>query len=262
MTFIRHLLPALALAGTATLAAPAAAPVTAQDLANPRSELVDDLRPQVWLARIERTERGHRIGNPEAEAHLIEFISYTCSHCADFAKQSDGTLDVMAIGPGDLSVEVRPVIRNYLDLVVTLLVQCGEPDGFKNRHRMFLYSQDDWLQQAMNAPQSQQAVWARGNAEARLSAARALDLDDMLIARGASAPAVNACLTDDAAAQALMANDRADRSEFGVRGTPTFALDGETLTDVHSWPALSTVLQDRFRPAKAQQSVNGRVTGG
>ncbi|MEM9085422.1 MAG: thioredoxin domain-containing protein [Pseudomonadota bacterium] len=209
----------------------------------------------------ERTERGHRIGKPEADGQLIEFISYTCGHCADFAKQSDGALDVAAIGPGHLAVEVRPVIRNYLDLVVSLLVQCGDPSGFKDRHRTFLYTQDDWLQKAINAPQSQQVIWARGTAQARLNAARALDFDDMLNAKGMSLPQINACLADDTTAQAILAHAKADRSEFEITGTPTFALDGETLSDAHDWLTLSTVLQERFRP-DPQESVTDGLSGG
>ncbi|MEM9312012.1 MAG: thioredoxin domain-containing protein [Pseudomonadota bacterium] len=236
----------LATAGAAALAA--TVPSAAQELENPKSAFADTLPPQAWVSVVERTERGHRIGKPEAEAQLIEFISYTCGHCASFAKQSDGTLDLAAIGPGYVAVEVRPVIRNYLDLVVTILAQCGGPEGFKDRHRAFLYTQNEWLQKAINAPQSQQAIWARGDAEARLNAARALDLDDSLIQRGLTAPQVNACLADDAVAQRIVAHDRADRAEFGITGTPTFALNGKTLEGVHDWPALSTTLQEEFRP--------------
>lgn len=228
----------------------------AQDLANPPSEFVDNLPPQAWIGVIEKTDRGHRIGKPQADALLIEFISYTCSHCASFAKQSDGTLDLVAIGPGYVAVEVRPVIRNYLDLVVTMLAQCGGPEGFKDRHRAFLYSQSEWLQKAINAPQSQQAIWARGDAEARLNAARALDLDDRLMRKGLTAPQVNACLMDEKAAQTILANDKADRAEFGIKATPTFALDGQTLDGVHDWPTLSVTLQERFRP-EPSESVSG-----
>lgn len=231
-------------------------PGAAQELENPQSAFVDNLPPQVWIATIERTERGHRMGKPEAEAELVEFISYTCSHCADFARQGGPTLDLAAVGPGYLNVEVRPVIRNGLDLVVTMLAQCGDPSGFKDRHRMFLYSQNDWLTKAINAPKSQQAVWSRGDANARLNAARALDLDDMLAQRGLTTPEINTCLADDAAASAILANGRADATEFGITGTPSFALDGKLLTNVHDWPGLSGVLQSRFKPAADAQSAS------
>ncbi|MEL6237218.1 MAG: thioredoxin domain-containing protein [Pseudomonadota bacterium] len=258
MTAPRSMSAAGLVAASAALALTLAptGPSAAQELENPKSDFVDNLPPQVWVSVVERTERGHRIGKPEADAQLIEFISYTCGHCADFAKQSDGTLDLRAIGPGYIAVEVRPVIRNYLDLVVTMLAQCGDPAGFKNRHRAFLYSQDVWLQKAINAPQSQQAIWARGGPEARSNAARALDLDDVLIQSGQTVPQVNACLADQAKAQEIIANDRADRTQFGITGTPTFALNGETLKGVHDWPALASTLQEAFRP-EPQESVTG-----
>lgn len=73
--------------------------------------------------------------------------------------------------------------------------------------------------------------------------------------RGYDLPAVDRCLRDEAAAQTLLANDRANRAEFAITGTPTFALDGETLA-AGNWPALSKVLQERFRP-EPQESVTG-----
>ncbi|MDJ0978830.1 MAG: thioredoxin domain-containing protein [Erythrobacter sp.] len=232
-----------------------AAPGGAQSLANPQSDFVD-LPPQAWLSVVERTSHGYRIGKPEAEGQLIEFISYTCSHCADFAKQSDGTLDVAAIGPGYLSVEVRPVIRNYLDLVVTMLVQCGDPAGFKDRHRTFLYTQDEWLDKAIKAPQSQKAIWSRGTAEGRINAAKALGFEQTLVAKGVTMPQINTCLRDERAAQEILANDKDDRAKFEITSTPTFAFNGEKLDEVHDWPALSATLQARFRP-DPQESVTG-----
>ncbi|MEM6858387.1 MAG: thioredoxin domain-containing protein [Pseudomonadota bacterium] len=247
-------LAASSVAFASATALPASA--SAQGLSNPESDFAKDIPAQGWQTKTKRTDRGHLIGNPEAEAQLIEFISYTCSHCANFAKQSDGTLDLAAIGPGFVSVEVRPVIRNSLDLVVTMMAQCGEADGFIRRHRSFLYTQDKWLQKAINAPQSQRAIWARGHVDARLNAARALDFDDLMVSKGLSVPQINACLADDAAAQAIIAADSEDRREFGIKGTPTFALNGKTLDNVSDWPSLAAVLQAEFRP-KPQESVTG-----
>ena len=221
-------------------------------LSNPGSAFRGSDRRASWHAEIERTERGHRIGNPDADASLIEFISYTCSHCASFAREGEGALDMVLLAPGHLNLEIRPVIRNAVDLTVSLLVQCGEPDGFKNRHRMYMLSQDQWLAKAQAAPRSQQAIWARGDQAARLSAARSLDLDDMLAERGTSIAEVNSCLSDDEAALALIEAGNADRAEYAVPGTPSFALDGELLPDVHNWDALHPVLSERFRPKREE----------
>ena len=240
----------------------AAAPITApialaqsespNGLSDPGSSFSSDTRRAAWQAEVVRTERGHLIGNPDADAALIEFISYTCGHCAAFAREGEGALDLAVLAPGLMSLEVRPVIRNGIDLTVSMLVACGTPEGFKDRHRMYLVRQDDWLNKVRNAPQSQQAIWARGDRAGRLNAARALDLDDMLAERGTSIADINTCLSDNEAALALIQNGNADRDEFAVPGTPSFALDGELLTDVHSWNALYPVLAERFRPDNAR----------
>ncbi len=233
-----------------------ATPLAAQSSASSNSEFADDLPPQDWLNTIERTEKGYRNGNPKAEAELIEFISYTCMGCAYFARQADSTLDVAAVGPGFVSIEVRPVIRNWLDTVVSLLVQCGEPDGFKMRHRAFLYSRDTWYAKAQNAPQGQKLIWQRNTPASRVNAAQALDLDDVMQDRGFSGTQINNCLRDEAAAKKIKADDEANRAEFGVPVTPSFALDGKALAETHDWPTLARVLQERFRP-KPQESVTG-----
>ena len=64
---------------------------------------------------------------------------------------------------------------------------------------------------------------------------------------------INTCLSDDQAALALIRNGSANRDEFGVTGTPSFALDGELLDGVHNWAALYPVLAERFRPGPAQE---------
>jgi protein-disulfide isomerase len=248
----------IACALTAALSLPAHAQDAEADaeaaenqLSDPPSAFVPDGRRASWHAEVERTERGFRIGNPDAEASLIEWISYTCGHCATFAKEGEGALDLALLAPGHMSVEVRPVIRNAIDLTISLLVQCGGADGFKDRHRMYLTQQDKWMARAQSAPASQQAAWARGDKASRLSAAQALDLDDMLAERGMSRVEINACITDDAAATALFRNSVADKEEFGVPGTPSFALDGKLLTNVHNWSALYPVLSERFRPGNS-----------
>ncbi|MEM8725485.1 MAG: thioredoxin domain-containing protein, partial [Pseudomonadota bacterium] len=153
--------------------------------------------------------------------------------------------------PGEMNLEVRPVIRNPLDLTVSLLVACGDVSQFKSRHRAFMFSQGQWLANARQAPQTQQAIWARADRNARLNMARALDLDDMLTKRGQSIAEINACLMDDVAATALIDNSKADFTEFEVPGTPSFALDGALLEGVHTWDALYPVLSARFKPGNS-----------
>lgn len=201
-----------------------------------------------WPATIARTPRGHLIGNPEAGTKLIEFISYTCPHCADFAARGEPALELAVLAPGKVSLEVRPVIRNGIDLAVTLLAQCGDPAGFKSRHTALMLGQAEWLGKARNAPASQQQIWLRGDKAGRANAAAALGLTAMLARRGQSQAELDACLADDAAALALVDNGRADKNETGIASTPSFALDGKLLEGVHNWEALYPVLSARLAP--------------
>lgn len=237
---------ALALGGAPLLAQKQPAP--RQDLARPDSAFGSGTARGQWQARVTRTERGHLIGNPRADGRMIEFVSYTCPHCASFTSEGEPGLDLTLIAPGKMSLEVRPVIRNPLDLAVTLLAGCGDPAGFKDRHRRLMLSQGEWLEKARQAPRSQLEVWFRGDANARMNAASALGLIDMLAKPALPRTALNACLMDDKAAERLLANSDADRAEFAFPGTPSFALDGKLIADVSDWKGLYPVLSARFAP--------------
>ncbi|HEX8555004.1 MAG TPA: thioredoxin domain-containing protein, partial [Sphingomonas sp.] len=46
-----------------------------------------------WSTVAAKTATGaYVIGNPQARVKLIEYASYTCSHCAEFSVQSDKEL--------------------------------------------------------------------------------------------------------------------------------------------------------------------------
>ncbi len=246
-------LAAAALHGAPVLAQQAAAKVQ-QDLARPDSAFTGPAKNGTWQGTVTRTEKGHLIGNPKAPATMIEFISYTCPHCAEFAGEGEAGLDLTLVSPGKMSLEVRSFIRNPIDLAVSLIAACGPVDGFKDRHRRLMTTQGEWLEKARNAPRSQLEIWFRGDADARVNAASALGLVDMFTKTGLSRSTLTACLMDDKAAAKLMADTDAARSEFAVPGTPSFALDGKLLKDVHDWKALYPVLSARFAPKAGTSS--------
>lgn len=248
---VKSLLGTLAILGGVALTGPAIAQTQAsqQDLSNPDSAFAALAQQGKWQAVVKRTESGHLIGDPEAGSAMIEFISYTCPHCATFTQEGERGLELVLISPGKMSLEVRPVIRNPLDLAASLLAACGDATGFKDRHRMLMNTQDEWFENAKNAPRSQIEIWFRGDSSARLNMATALGLVDMLAKAGQSRSAINACLTDDAAAQKLIENSDADRVEFAIPGTPSFALDGKLIKDAHDWKALYPILSAYFADA-------------
>ena len=249
---IKPLLLAAAASAAAVISLATVPALAQQDLSRPGSAFEGKGKPGSWQSVIVRTARGHLIGNPEADTRLIEFISYTCPHCSDFTAQGEPALELTLLTPGKMAVEVRPVIRNALDLTVTLLAQCGDPAGFKRRHQALMRTQADWLGKARAAPESQRAIWLRGDKAGRMNAASALGLTMMLVKRGQSQSELDTCVVNDVAAKALVDNTRADFDEIGLQGTPSFALDGKLLNAVHSWDTLYPVLSAKFTEQPAE----------
>ena len=196
-----------------------------------------------WNTAVEVTPRAHTIGNPDAETTLKEFVSYTCPHCATFTVQGEAPLQLAYIGSGRLKLEMHSIVRNVVDLTATMLVQCGAPDKYLQNHTMFMLKQPEWLAIAQKSSPAPQAIWTGPDQlRGRQSMAQAFGFYDMMATRGYDRPQLDRCLSDQNRADALVANTQADYAEYGIRGTPSFVLDGELLENVHNWPALETAL--------------------
>ena len=216
----------MALAGLALIAAPLAV-VAAKD----------------WNAVQSVSPKGHKVGNPDAKAKLIQFVSYTCIHCAHFEQASDAPLRAGFIMEGKTEVEVRHVIRNPIDLAAALSTECGKPTNFFANHRAMMFTHDSWMAKAQAANKAQQNRWFTGTLGSRMQAiAGDLGFYAIMEKRGVDRVALDRCLADEAKARLITANAQANSAEFGYTGTPSFALNGKLLDNVHDWPSLQVAL--------------------
>lgn len=200
---------------------------------------IGTLAAQNWDATYERTEQGHKLGNPAAQTKLIAFVSYSCPHCASFEQQSDAPLRIAYIMPGKVNLEVRHVIRNPLDLAAALITECGSQDKFWGNHRAIMHAQESWLQTAIDAQPAQTQRWTSGPMDARMRAiADDLDFYELMEPRGYTVAQLDQCLSDRAAMDNIVARMQADNARFDIPGTPSFAVNGAMLPGVHSWEAL------------------------
>lgn len=200
-----------------------------------------------WLTTSAKTEVGHRIGNPQADAKLIEYVSYTCPHCGDFFKEADAPIKLTLVQPGKASVEVRHVIRDPVDLAATVLANCGPADKFWGNHDMFFARQEKWTTAWQLTLPSQRQRWQSGPIGQRLRAiASDLDFYAMMESRGYSRTEVDKCLTNESAIRSLAEKSAAAADADGVTGTPSFVLNGKLLSGVHTWGQLqkAVVTQD------------------
>lgn len=200
-----------------------------------------------WTATMAVTPSGsHVLGNPAAPVKVVEYVSYTCPHCAHFQQQSDTALRLAYVGPGKVSVEVRHFIRDPIDLTVAMLANCGDPKNFFHNHNAFLLSQDRWIARAQSASEAQKQRWTSGPTPARLRAiAGDLGLYATLEQRGLTRTTQDRCLADDARMRKIVGQTSEGQNQ-GVEGTPSFMLNGVLLAGTHDWPSLELQIKARL----------------
>ncbi len=195
--------------------------------------------PRDWSAHVTAGANGAwTIGNPAARVRLSEWASYTCSHCAEFAEQSQGVLKERMIRSGSTSLEVRHLIRDPLDLAAVAVARCGGPRGFPRRHHAIFAAQPKWI--AQGAAFLQANGPALGKLAQPVAFRRIADgagLTAIGQANGLTAPQLAACF----APAALAALTKLGTPPAEVTGTPTFYLNGKLVTGV-DWAGLQPML--------------------
>ena len=200
-----------------------------------------------WNTVVAEADGGHLIGNPKAKVHLVEFVSYTCDHCARFARDGDGALQLAYVGPGKVSREVRHIVRDPVDLTAAVLANCGAPAKFARNHAAFMLSQAKWMSTAAKTSKSQQQRWFAGDGTSRRRAiASDLGFYAIMAGRGYNRTAVDRCLSDEAAAKRIAETSASDAEKWNISGTPSFAIDGNLLAGTHDWRTLQPQLDARF----------------
>jgi protein-disulfide isomerase len=221
---MRRLL-ALALAAL-TLAVPAATP------AQQRPAQRD------WSQTVAATpEGGFRMGNPAARVKVVEYLSLTCPHCADFARTGTPSLVRNHVRSGRVSLEYRNFVLNPADMAASLLARCAGPAHFFPMAGQLFATQSQW------APSVDAALAAARDVspETLASAAEQGGLTAIAAQHGLPAARARQCLTDRAGFERLVAIYRA-AAEAGVNGTPTFVING-SVVQANDWPSIERLIR-------------------
>ncbi len=192
------------------------------------------------------TSRGSvSVGNPNAQKRLVEYISYTCGHCANFSAQSSLPLKTY-VSSGKASVEYRSFLLNPFDFAAALLAHCGGTAKFPGNHQYLLATQKSWMGNIQKATPAQQNNWMQGTYTARLTTiATDIGLIELMKTRGITAVQAKVCLADEAK-QTQLLDMTEEGQKLGINGTPSFLLNGALLPDVHDWTSVKAALD---RPA-------------
>jgi len=150
----------------------------------------------------------HVQGSESAPVTVIEYASPTCPHCATFSNTVLPDFVKTYVDTGKVKLIVRPFVRNVLDAAVFMLAEAAGPTNYHNVLSTYFRTQANWA--ASQTPR-----------DAILDIAKQL---------GFTQETFDAALTNQALFTGMEAVREQALNDFGLTGTPTFYVNGKTLT--------------------------------
>lgn len=196
-----------------------------------------------WSSTITASSIGaYTVGNPAAKIKLVEYFSYTCHVCGDFAKAAAVPLKTLYVDKGLVLFEYRNLVRDPIDMTAALLARCGGTKGFAGNHAAIFAGQPALLDKVTKASDAQKTSWFEGTTGQRARKIAAdTGLTALMTARGYTAAQQNACLDNEVAQAELTGMTNIGRNADRVGGTPAFFLNGRRL-EVTAWAAVKSQL--------------------
>jgi protein-disulfide isomerase len=150
----------------------------------------------------------HPVGSEDAPVTIIEYASPTCPHCAAFATNVKPELVAQYVDTGKVRLIIRPFVRNVLDAAIFMLAEAAGPENYHNVLDTYFRTQNEWA--SSQTPR-----------DALVGIAMQL---------GFTQETFDAALTNQALFAGMEAVREQALDEFGLAGTPTFYVNGKTLT--------------------------------
>jgi protein-disulfide isomerase len=170
---------------------------------------------------------GHDKGARTSPVFIVEFGDFGCSYCAKFAAETYGRIDSAYIAKGQVRWKMVPYVtgmfRNSRE--VTEAAECAAEQGkFWPMHDLLFQRRREWM-----ASGNVRALITRWGAE--------LQLDASAFARCAMNPNI---------AERIRRND-AFAARLGIRGTPTFFVNGRVIPGAIPWELFRQVIDEASR---------------
>lgn len=169
------------------------------------------------------------LGAEDAPLTIIEYASFTCSHCGAFHQNVFPDLKAEYIDTGKVKFIQRDVYFDAVSLWAGILARC-EPERFYTVGGMILDEQDKWL--SSNATGEQLADSLR-----KIGLRAGMDQD-----------VIQACWDDRGFAEALAATYQKNATADGIEATPTFIIGDEKVPN-QAWDSMKKIIDAKLAKA-------------
>ena len=147
------------------------------------------------------------LGVIDAPVKMIEYASFTCPHCANFHADVFPKLKADYIDTGKVRFEYREVYFDRYGLWAAMMARCGGEMRYFGITDILFNTQQEWA--ATDDPATVVANLKK--------IGRTAGLDDA---------ALDVCMNDAATADALVKHFEANFKADGIKGTPSFMING------------------------------------
>jgi protein-disulfide isomerase len=161
------------------------------------------------------------LGSSDAPITIIEYFSFSCSHCARFHRATFPKLKRAYINTGKVRLVVRDFPLNIAALTAAALARCIGPDRYFETVDTLWRRWDDWINEA-------------DTASALVSVLASEGLDKAVLAR---------CQTDKSFENQVLNSYVTGARDHGVDRTPTFLINGQKYVGLASYGRFAAILE-------------------
>ena len=174
------------------------------------------------------SDEDYIIGDKKAPITLVEYLSQTCSHCAEFRREEVPKIEAAYVKTGLVRIVFRELHRNNVDVAASVLGRCLGRDAFLPFTDMLLEHQQVWMMR-----------------EDRDIIA---GLKEMARRAGMSSDDFDTCLKKQELATQLAKASAQDAKDYCISGTPTLLLNGKKLEGMAtSYEKLDAAIKDELK---------------
>ncbi len=177
----------------------------------------------------------HHKGDRNAKVVIVEFADFGCSSCAVFARATMPAVQRDWIATGRARVQLIPFDLLRTGRLAARAAECAaEQDAFWPMHDVLYQRQKDWLGRG-------------GQREKFVAWARELGLDGKRF---------DACWDKDPSKELIDRNTKLARA-LGVRGTPTFLVNGKVIVGALIYEEFAALLEAAERGGRTSSPIGG-----